>query len=540
MNRPLQFLSYDNLSQVTDRRQYDGDAVAITITGGVPQLPSSSLLRAYSTTSFDELGRSYRDAMYSVNPSSGAVSSSALTNDRWYGLRGNILKSAAPGGLVTKTVTDGVGRVTTVSTTDGGGDTAWTDADDVVGDIVLEQAETGYDSNGNILTQTTRQRFHDETATGALGTPTTGVKARVRYQGEYYDLADRPVASVDVGTNGGTAWTRPGTVPARSDTVLVTSMTYDAAGRTYETTDPRGLVNRTFYDAQGRTTKTIENYIDGVVSNTDDKTTEYTYNSAGMTSLTARTTGGGGQTTAWVYGVSTANGSGVNNNDIVSKTQWPDPATGAASASQEETVLVNALGQPLVMTDRNGNTHTLTYDVLGRVIADVVTTLGSGVDGSVRRVETAYDGQGNAYLATTYDATTAGNIVTQIQRDYNGLGQVTSEWQSHGGTVTGSTPRVQYAYSGMAGGVNHSRLTSMTYPNGRVLTYNYTAGLNNTISRLSSIPDGSTTLESYDYLGLSTVVQRSHPQPGVELTMIGSSVGPAGDKYVGFDTFGRV
>jgi hypothetical protein len=30
-----------------------------------------------------------------------------------------------------------------------------------------------------------------------------------------------------------------------------------------------------------------------------------------------------------------------------------------------------------------------------------VTTLGSGVDGSVRRIETAYDGQGNAYLITS-------------------------------------------------------------------------------------------------------------------------------------------
>jgi hypothetical protein len=29
----------------------------------------------------------------------------------------------------------------------------------------------------------------------------------------------------------------------------------------------------------------------------------------------------------------------------------------------------------------------------------------------------------------------------------------------------------------MVGGVNHSRLTSMTYPNGRMLTYNYNTSL---------------------------------------------------------------
>ena len=37
----------------------------------------------------------------------------------------------------------------------------------------------------------------------------------------------------------------------------------------------------------------------------------------------------------------------------------------------------------------------------------------------------------------------------------------------------------------MSGGQNNSRLTSMTYPNGRVLDYNYNSGLDITISRLS-------------------------------------------------------
>jgi RHS repeat-associated protein len=83
----------------------------------------------------------------------------------------------------------------------------------------------------------------------------------------------------------------------------------------------------------------------------------------------------------------------------------------------------------------------------------------------------------------------------------------------------------------------------MTYPNGRVITYNYATGLDNTISRLTSIADGSTTLESLSYLGLNTVVKRSHPQDGVDLTYIkqtGESNGDAGDQYTGLDRFGRV
>ncbi|MDB5309936.1 MAG: hypothetical protein JWO38_4138 [Gemmataceae bacterium] len=362
--------------------------------------------------------------------------------------------------------------------------------------------------------------------TGELGTPTTGVGARVSYAAAYYDAADRLTATVDVGTNGGNAYTRPTTVPARSSTVLVTSESYAAdavqavqltgsptggtftltfggqttsaiaynataatvqtalqalstigggnavvtagvgggwqvrfagtlagtfqaaltasgagltggtspgvsvavvsaggdADRTQAVTDPLGLVARTYYDALGRTTQTVADFTDGGITNSSNKTTVYTYKGPGMTSLTAALAGGGVQTTAWVYGVTTAGGSGVNSNDIVGITQYPDPTTGAASGSQQDAVTVDALGEPITGTDRNGTTHTYTYDVLGRVVSDAVTTLGTGVDGAVRRVETAFSGQGQPYLITSYNAASGGSVVNQVQRDFNGLG----------------------------------------------------------------------------------------------------------------------
>jgi RHS repeat-associated protein len=67
--------------------------------------------------------------------------------------------------------------------------------------------------------------------------------------------------------------------------------------------------------------------------------------------------------------------------------------------------------------------------------------------------------------------------------------------------------------------------------------------LDTAISRLSSLSDTTGTLESYDYLGLGTVVRRAHPQPGVDLTYIkqsGESNGDAGDQYTGLDRFDRV
>jgi len=252
---------------------------------------------------------------------------------------------------------------------------------------------------------------------------------------------------------------------------------------------------------------------------------------------------GGQKVTEWVYGVTTAGGSGLNSNDLVKEVRHPDPSTGASSSSSKDVLTVNALGQALTMTDRNGTVHTYSYDVVGRQTADAITTLGSGVDGTVRRLTTAYDTQGNPYLFTAYDASSGGNVVNQVKRDFNGLGQLTSEWQSHSGAVTGSSPRIQYAYSEMPSGANHSRLTSVTYASGYTVNYNYASGLDANISRLSSLSDASNTLEAYSYLGLGTVVKRAHSQSGVDLSYIKlstESVGDAGDQYTGLDRFGRI
>src|SRR5262249_4675336 len=150
---------------------------------------------------------------------------------------------------------------------------------------------------------------------------------------------------------------------------------------------------------------------------------------------------------------------------------------------------VNALGQRLTKTDRNGNVHTYGYDVLGRALSDAVTTLGAGVDGAIQRIDTAYDTGGRPYLYTSYPRPSGGALylVNQVQDVYNGLGQLITEYQAHSLAVnTLTTPKVQYVYNEMANGQNNSRLLSMTYPNGRVINYNYNTGLDNTISRLSS------------------------------------------------------
>src|SRR5258708_12543721 len=96
--------------------------------------------------------------------------------------------------------------------------------------------------------------------------------------------------------------------------------------------------------------------------------------------------------------------------------------------------------------------------------ADAVTTLGAGVDGTVRRIETAYDTQGNAYLFTSYNAASGGTALNQVENIYNGLGQLTAQWQEPSRTVTGSSPAVPYAHQQIALRAIHRRTLPLTYP----------------------------------------------------------------------------
>jgi RHS repeat-associated protein len=546
-NRLIRYLTYDNLSKPVLVQRYEGDGVTISTANGVPQPPDPSLLRSQIAYAYDDQERVYQGMLYAVDPSTGAVSSMALTTNHYYDHRGNQITESDPGGLWTKEVYDGARRLAVQYATDGSGGSSWANAATVANDIVLEQTETVYDGDGNAIEAIDRQRFHNATGTGALGDPnsTAVPQARVYFTGSYYDAANRLTATVNVGTNGGTAWMLPDMVPARSDTALVTNYTYNAAGWLQDTVDPRGLDRRTEYDALRRVTETIANYTGNPESDSSDVATLYTYDGDNhvLTVTAVQPAGTPSQTTEYVYGITPAGGSAVASNDLMAATLYPDPATGQPSANQQMTYTYNALGQVSNMTDRNGTTHQYSYDILGRQTSDTVTTLGAGVDSSVLRLDTAYDQQGNPYLFTSYADTAGTAIANQVEDVYNGLGQLIAQYQSHAGSVViGTTPEVQYTYNEMANGENNSRLTSMIYPNGRVINDNYNLGLDDRISRLSSLSDATGVLEAYSYLGFATVVERDHPQAGVDLTYISPTggTGDAGDPYTGLDRFGRV
>jgi hypothetical protein len=192
-------------------------------------------------------------------------------------------------------------------------------------------------------------------------------------------------------------------------------------------------------------------------------------------------------------------------------------------------------------TDQNGAVHDYTFDVLGRLLDDKVSTLGAGVDTRVKRLSVTYATGGQRSSFSSYDALTGGGAVTSLSWTYNGLGQVTQVGRAH---LSGGTGNVTYAYNWSdSGTTNQSRLTSMTYPGSRVITYDYGAAgaLNNKISRVNAIKDGAQTMEQYSYLGVSSIVERDRVEPGIKLTYFQSGgSGDGGDAYVGLDRFDRI
>ena len=224
-----------------------------------------------------------------------------------------------------------------------------------------------------------------------------------------------------------------------------------------------------------------------------------------------------------------------------------DPAAGPTG--QAESYAYDALGEQTGYTDRNGTTHAYAYDALGRRTADAVTHFGTGVDTAVGSLGYAYTDAGLLASATTYGTVNGAGPAPALNQDadaYDGFGQLASEEQAVSGSASTASPTVRYAYDA----ANDDRLTGMTYPNGRTLTYSYTpAGytgttpaLTSVASQITSIGDSAGAIQSYTYLGMDTPVTFADGN-GITLSYLagsGGAGGTGGDEVTGLDQFGRV
>jgi phage baseplate assembly protein gpV len=160
----------------------------------------------------------------------------------------------------------------------------------------------------------------------------------------------------------------------------------------------------------------------------------------------------------------------------------------------------NRQAERIETKDQNGTVRAFDYDVMGQQIRERVLSVGEGVDGSVRRIETEYDIRGLPIKLTCYDTAEpgTGEVVNELLLQYNAFALLTREYQSHSGPVDpASTLYVEYSYAD--GPENHTRQTSLRYPNGRLISYDYAAAnsLDDAACRVRAIVDGTQTLAEY-------------------------------------------
>jgi len=269
------------------------------------------------------------------------------------------------------------------------------------------------------------------------------------------------------------------------------------------------------------------------------------YNADGNVSeITAVNSLTGNQTTQFIHGTTLAD-SDIARSDLLRAEVYPD----SVDDDDRITHQYNRQGERTQTTDQNGTVHAFNFDALGREIHDRVTTLGTGVDGAVRRISTEYEVRGMREKISSFNGETvgSGSIVNEVLFQFNDFAQLTHDYQAHGGaTNTSTTPKVQYGYAD--GSNNTIRPTTITYPNGRVITLDYgtTGGIHDAASRVAALVDddaSSTHLADYCYLGLSTFVEVDYTEPDIEWTLVGTAGGTdpdTGDIYRGFDRFGRI
>ena len=285
---------------------------------------------------------------------------------------------------------------------------------------------------------------------------------------------------------------------------------------------------------------------------------QYAYTDGLQTSITAYVDGStGDQVTTYFYGTTTGTPSAMKltTGNLLRAVRYPDSSntqtsTAGIESNSVDVVLFayNAQGQQTWKKDQyvtspstaGGNIIETTYDSAGRETIRAVTTLGTGFDGAVRRVETAYTSLGQVETVTQYDAATSGSLVDQVKYLYDGWGNVTNFRQDIDGTVGGSGYYdVAYAYEKATTGRNTIRRTSETL-GGKTFTLNYASSgspdVPDVSSRVYSIKDGATPLVQYEYLGAGQVVGTMYDEPDVFSRQYSSTAG----QYPDLDTLNRV
>jgi len=502
--------------------------------------PSDDRLLTRSEQFYDERGRNWKTVQSVVNPANGTVTGK-MQSLTWFDAAGRVIKSQGMGeNHFTKNVYDSLSRVVKSYVTTNPADTTYATASVITGDTVHQQSEVTYDNAGNVILAASVERMVSQVGTGELKIA-AAPKGRYQFIASWFDPMGRQIAAANYGTNNDTALTRPATVPARSDNVLVTETFYDAdTGRDWRTVDPAGKDHRAFFDAMGRTTKTVANYTGtGAISSTtpdQNVTVEMTYHSSGqVATMTAKNPTTGDQVTRYVYGTSkTSIVPVIYRNDVLACEIYPDSddlenssgvlQNGPDGIADRMEFQYNRIGERIQRKDQNGTIHAYDFDNLGRLLHDRVTTLGTGVDGAVRRISTAYDVVGNVKSVTSYNNATVGTgtVVNEVKYELDTNGLLAKEYQDPSGAATTASLYVGYTYDVTKSGdlfTKRLRPTSLRYPSATMINYTYgTAGsVDDLLNRFKTVQNGSTNIVDYTDMGLATPAVMKYPVPNLTL-----------------------
>ncbi len=521
---------------------------------------------ALSQTFYDAKGLVWKTTRHKIDAADGSDDDN-LESLAWYDATGRAIK--ADGSQLTKTFYDRLGRLThefllaVAKDSTGANEATYADADDLAFDIVLEEHQQIYESGYSAVVAMVVDiaRNHDDfggsETIGALdsngdGDPllvtATNMRGRVDITAYWHDQFGRLTDTVRYGTNGGANLDRDGlVVPARSDTALLTENTWGNDGALQDVVDPKGLALRVLYDDAGREVATVKNYVNGTptsVTGEDDVYTRLVYTDGLSTKLWVDFDGDGvqdsnDQVTIYTYGTvkgTAAGDSKIATGHLLKTVAYPD----SGASTDVISYAYNAQEEEIWKKDQAGNILENELDGAGRQTSHKVSTLASGFDGGVRRIQTAYTTLSLVEAVTCYDAATGGSAVNEVKYAYDGWGNVTSFKQDRDGTVGASGfYEVAQTWEKATNGRNTVRKASTTLPSGAALTYRYlgAGGLYDGFSsRLSEILYGSTAVVQYRYNGVTQVVGTDYPQPDVMSNLYGTTSG----SYPDLDNFNRV
>jgi YD repeat-containing protein len=543
---PHTVTKYDNSNRAIAVGKYNSTSGLSVSTD--PTATSASTRVALAETFYDERGQVYLSKLWDIDQSTGSKASITLNSQstsNWYDPSGRLVKTL--GGQITKTFYDRLGRVTDRFLLARLNDSAYADALDVSGDVVMEQAHSGLDpATGRVLAQWTIQRAHDsyaDTLYGLMDSNADGdplkltaaniqSHARPQITGMWYDDWDRVRKSAVYGTNGGSDFNRSTvTEPTTSSatTQMVTSYVFDDFGRSWKVTDPAGIENRTEYDFAGRSYRTIDNYHAGTPGGSggthpdQDRIVEYAYGAGGLVAKVIRRMPSSGDDQETDYDYTANGGSQVNANNLLVSVTYPEQSSGQSADDRSVLYTYNALSQVLTTRDPAKNVITTTYDNGGRVIVREATTISSGFDSRVARIETSYNSRGK--VADVLQKDSGGTVLDEVAMDYDGWGNQASFTEDPDSAIGASSGRDEYAMtwswarSNLSGGCTAFYMTDWTQPDGTSggmgcsPTYGVTSLEVDWFARRPlRISDPYSYIAEYCYMGASTVVGTNHPE----------------------------